>query len=109
MMIRALSAAASAAVALAINNGKGVTPPMGWCVVRAEGASALVRARAGERERVREKACARKLERTARALVLMRLRACPCDDHQACASLTRGRPLRAGGRGISLVETSTRA
>ena len=33
-LARVAAAAASVAVALAINNGKGVTPPMGWCVAR---------------------------------------------------------------------------
>ena len=44
MFARLAAAAASAAVALAIDNGKGVTPPMGWCVQGAR-ARALVRAR----------------------------------------------------------------
>ena len=33
MFARVAAAAASAAAVLAIDNGKGVTPPMGWCVL----------------------------------------------------------------------------
>jgi len=45
-LARLTAAAAAAAVALAIDNGKGVTPPMGWCVQRARARARVLCARA---------------------------------------------------------------